>query len=251
MVNPNPSAQLEEIDNPPIDSEPPESVEENLSYPSRFLSQAVISGLVLILMFGIAQINHRWAEQARQYLHRAINATTMETFGVVAEASFFKSMIKNVSNLVRLEEITKQISETQSLKIDQETFQNWSWPLKGNITKRFGWETEGSGNVKHFYPGIEITAPSNCTVNAVASGRITEIQQEENNGWLITIDHGQGWKSAYHNLSHIRVKVGQYINTGEVLAQLAGWEQNGDSKMRFELKKDEHPVDPLTVLVNY
>jgi murein DD-endopeptidase MepM/ murein hydrolase activator NlpD len=255
MVNPNPPASSEIKDEPLYESELSESDkvysdETYSSYPSRFLSQAVISGIVLIMFFGISQMHHKWAELARLYLHRAVNATTMETFGVVAKATFFKSIVKNVTNLVRLEEITKHISETRTSGTEQEIFHNWSWPVKGNITKRFGWETEISGNLKRFYPGIEITAPSNYTVNAVASGRIIEIRQEENSGWQIIMDHGRGWKSVYHNLDGVRVEVGQYVVTGEILAGLAEQDQNVDSKMSFELKKDDQPVDPLTVLVN-
>lgn len=251
MVNPNPPAPVGEVEDSFTDNELHESPEEFTAYSSRFLSQVVISGIVLILMFGLTQTGHRLAVRARECLHRAVNATTMETFGVVAKAPFFKNIVKNVSNLVRLEEITKQISASQPSLNDQEVFQNWSWPVKGNITKRFGWETEVSGNGKRFYPGIEITAPSNYAVNAVASGRITEIRQEEDNGWLIAIDHGHGWRSAYHNLDHIHVKVGQYVNSGEIIARLAKKDQSAKSKMSFELKKDEQPVDPLTVLVNY
>lgn len=252
MVNPYPPTPPATDDELPTENELLENLEEIPDYHARFLSQAVISGIVLILIFGITQMHFQWAGKARRYLHCAINATTMETFGVIAEAAFFKSMINSVSNLVRLEEISKQISSgVVGFRTEQEIFQNWSWPLKGNITKRFGWETEVSGNVKRFYPGIEITAPSNYTVNAVASGRVTEIRQEESGAWLITIEHGQGWKSSYHNLDQIQVKVGQYVNGGEILSRLAGREKNLDSKMGFELKKDDQPVDPLTVLVNF
>ena len=216
----------------------------------KFISQLIIAAMALLLMFGISHYRSGWAGRVRAALHQAINADKHETFGVIAESKVIRQIINNVRNLVRLEEITRQI-QTSGMPLEQPVFQNWNWPLNGDITKRFGWEEGGTDKLKRFNPGIEITAPADGKIQAVAAGRIQELRQEADGRWTVVVQHAQGWQSSYTYLGQVEVKVGQWIKAGQILGRLTTKDSSGLARLGFELKKDNRPVDPLTVLVNY
>lgn len=245
--------------NPEMNKEIPEETLADLEewdteayplYSPKWIPQLFIAAMVLLLMLGIVHHRSEWAGWARSALHQAINASSMETFGVIAESAVIRQIVNNARNLVRLEEITKQI-QTGGIPLDQPVFQNWNWPLHGDITKRFGWEEGGTDKLKRFNPGIEITAPAAGKIHAVTAGRIQELRHETDGRWTIVVQHAQGWQSLYTYLGQVDVKVGQWVQAGESLGSLTGSDRSGLSQLAFELKKDNQPVDPLTVLVNY
>lgn len=232
----------------------PESLDDGAvysQYPSGIWPRLFISGVVLTVMALMTYHRSPWLTWTRDQLHRAINASSGETFGVLAKSQTFQDLLQKGKGLVRLEEIAKHISNTEADTLNQEVFQNWSWPVQGSITKRFGWEKAGFGEIKHFHPGIEITAPSSYPVQAAFAGQTTKIAMEKEGSWVVVLTHSNGWKSTYRHLTQVQVKIGQYVTAGETVARLAGVTGSSEATLGFELTKDDHPVDPLTVLVNY
>lgn len=221
------------------------------TFPSKFLFQMVISFFVVVLMFLITQSNDRWAHWTRERLHVALNFTAEETFGVIANNRLVKTLIQNGRNLIKLEEITKQFTSYTPGLEEKSIFLGWVWPVKGQITRRFGWDSRFEGGIKEFNPGIEMMVPSGSRVLAVAAGQVAETGRGNENDWYIMIEHGNGWNSIYRNLGEVYVNVGQQVQTGEEIAGIGiKGETLRESKFEFELKKNNQLVDPLAVLAN-
>lgn len=117
----------------------------------------------------------------------------------------------------------------------------FAWPLKGPIRRGFI-ARDASGN---HHDGIDIIAPANTAVRAVAAGKVIFARKEPSEyGNLVVIDHGNGWASAYASLARITVKKGNKVARGERVGLVGDTSVTGKTELHFELRKDGKPVDP-------
>jgi murein DD-endopeptidase MepM/ murein hydrolase activator NlpD len=117
-------------------------------------------------------------------------------------------------------------------------------PLGGEVLR--GWQRRSDGTG---HEGIDYAAEIGDAVHAAAAGRVIFAGNvEERFGNLVVLDHGNGWHTAYGNLSRITVKVGARVKAGERIG-LAG--QTGDAQrpeLHFEIRRGADPVDPSPLL---
>ena len=146
-----------------------------------------------------------------------------------------------------------QVSGTApNVEKEAPTFQ---FPLNGAILKPY------SGNTLIFsktmtdwrtHSGIDIAAEAGTDVCACADGIIEDIYTDERMGITIVIDHQNGIRSVYSNLSSgLLVEIGQSISRGEVISTVGNsalFEAADESHLHLEMTKDGALVDPLTVL---
>ena len=73
-------------------------------------------------------------------------------------------------------------------------------------------------------------------------------------GITVVIDHGQGYKSSYSNLSeNVPVKQGEIITKGKIIGQIADTsigEIKDEPHLHFMLMKDNKIVDPTYIMKN-
>jgi murein DD-endopeptidase MepM/ murein hydrolase activator NlpD len=114
------------------------------------------------------------------------------------------------------------------------------WPARGRVIQPFG-DKDGVKNT-----GINISLPQGTPVKAAEAGTVAYAGSEVKGfGNLVMIRHADGWVSVYANASEIKVKRGDEIKRGQVIA-LSG--QSGDvaaPQLHFELRKGSVPVDPV------
>ena len=114
------------------------------------------------------------------------------------------------------------------------------WPAKGRIIQTFG----DKGGVKS--TGINISVPEGTPIKAAEAGTVAYAGNEVKGfGNLVMVRHSDGWVSVYANASEIKVKRGDVIKRGQIIA-LSG--QSGDvsaPQLHFELRKGSIPVDPV------
>ena len=117
------------------------------------------------------------------------------------------------------------------------------WPARGRVILSFG-EANGVKN-----SGINIALPPGTPVKAAESGVVAYSGNEvKGQGNLVMIRHADGWVSIYANNSELKVKRGDEVKRGQVIA-LSG--QTGDvasPQLHFELRKGSAPVDPVAHL---
>ncbi|RKD30927.1 M23 family metallopeptidase [Thermohalobacter berrensis] len=98
------------------------------------------------------------------------------------------------------------------------------------------------------HKGIDIKAREGSVVKAVLDGTITEIKHDPGLGIVITIDHGNGLKTRYGNLSTDEmVEVGQKIKKGDPISGVGkgtGFEAAQGPHLHFEVIKNGKNVDP-------
>lgn len=64
-------------------------------------------------------------------------------------------------------------------------------------------------------PGIDISTPRGSNVSAVASGTVSLVHWLPGYGSLVILDHKNGYRTVYANLSSVAVKQGAAVNAGQ------------------------------------
>lgn len=119
-----------------------------------------------------------------------------------------------------------------------------SWPVNsGLIVGKFGvnrHQKERKVNIAN--NGIDILVALNEAVNCAASGEVKAIMELPGQNFSVIIDHGSFY-SVYSNVFNVLFKVGEPIDKGDKLANVAR-NQNNMCKLHLEFWKGTTKVDP-------
>lgn len=110
-------------------------------------------------------------------------------------------------------------------------------PIKGEVTENY------NDRDRHF--AIDIAVEKDTPVKAVADGTVIFRGFTADTGYVIVIEHNQGFISVYKHNSTIFKEQGDLVKSGEVIAS-AGSTGNLStaSHLHFELWNDGYPVNP-------
>lgn len=116
------------------------------------------------------------------------------------------------------------------------------YPVRGELLRPYAMdELVYSNTLKEWttHPGMDIETFLGAEVKAAMSGIVEEIVEDPLMGIMITIDHGDGIKTRYANLSTANMVVeGQEVKAGQVISgvgRTAGTEILDPSHLHFEL----------------
>lgn len=100
--------------------------------------------------------------------------------------------------------------------------------------------------------GIDILEKCGTPVFAIEDGIVKEIISTSNDGIKITIEHKDGYKSVYSNLSTTKmVNLNDEIKKGQVISGIgktSGFEYQEPDHLHFEMYKDDLLIDPLSII---
>lgn len=117
----------------------------------------------------------------------------------------------------------------------------WRWPVTGPLLSSF---QSNSGLNK----GIDIGGKLGEPVLAAASGKVVYSGSGlRGYGKLLIVKHNETFLSAYAHNSVLRVKEGDIVKAGQVIAEM-GSTGTDRVKLHFEIRRDGTPVDPLRFL---
>jgi murein DD-endopeptidase MepM/ murein hydrolase activator NlpD len=117
----------------------------------------------------------------------------------------------------------------------------FSTPIKGQITQQY------DDQEKHF--AVDIAVDQDTPVKAVADGTVVFRGFTADTGYVIIIEHGQGFTSIYKHNSSIFKEQGELVKSGEVVASAGstGTFSTG-AHLHFELWNDGYPVNPTNYI---
>jgi len=116
------------------------------------------------------------------------------------------------------------------------------WPAHGELVRRFGSQRGGSG-LK--WQGVLIAAPEGGQVRAISAGRVAFADWMRGFGLLLIIEHGDGYMSLYGHNQALYKEVGEWVDTGDVVATLGASGGQSEPGLYFELRHKGRPVDPV------
>jgi murein DD-endopeptidase MepM/ murein hydrolase activator NlpD len=117
------------------------------------------------------------------------------------------------------------------------------WPVSsGTISSRFGEHEHPVLKTKTQNTGIDIGVRSGSDVSAVADGEVSIVTFVPGFGDVIILNHYNGYRTVYADLSEINVVENQKVNAGKVIGK------SGDSLqgsiLHFEIWKEREKQNP-------
>jgi murein DD-endopeptidase MepM/ murein hydrolase activator NlpD len=153
-----------------------------------------------------------------------------ETLGVVAEGQ-----TASLADLVAgLEGKRELLASSPSI-----------WPAKGWMTSRYGYRVSPFTNKPQFHAGLDIAGTPGTPVIAPAYGRVTFVGKRGPMGNAITIDHGHGVRTQYGHNDQLRVRVGQIVERGDVIATLGNTGRSTGPHLHYVVEVHGKTKDPL------
>ncbi len=121
-------------------------------------------------------------------------------------------------------------------------------PIEGYVTRTYGEKINPLKKSLWFHSGIDIEPAGETAVRAAREGTITGTGSSEMYGPYIRIRHEGGWETVYAHCSEITAVMGEQVEAGEIIADVAPPEGTLSSHLHFEIWRDGLPVDPLDYL---
>jgi murein DD-endopeptidase MepM/ murein hydrolase activator NlpD len=116
------------------------------------------------------------------------------------------------------------------------------WPLRGVLYARFG----RKGKSPH--DGIDLAAPAGTPVRTAGEGSVLFAGPQQGYGLLVIVEHAHGLVTVYAHNRDLRVRTGQQIREGQVIATVGESGKTSGPHLHFEVRQDGAPVDPLEIL---
>jgi murein DD-endopeptidase MepM/ murein hydrolase activator NlpD len=120
----------------------------------------------------------------------------------------------------------------------------FQWPVHGKILARFGPQPNGEKNY-----GVTIAVPEDTPIKAAEDGVVIYAGNGlKGFGNLVLVRHTNQYVTAYAHAKELRVRRGDQIKRGDVIAASGQTGNVNTPQLYFEVRKSSAPVDPLPLL---
>ena len=110
-------------------------------------------------------------------------------------------------------------------------------PVSGYISQKF------DPSKKHF--AIDIVAKENEPVKSVADGAVIFSEWSSDTGYVIILEHEQGYLSVYKHNESLNYVQGDMVKAGDIIGTIGNTgEYSTGYHLHFELWNDGYPLDP-------
>lgn len=115
----------------------------------------------------------------------------------------------------------------------------FGWPTTGVITQSYG----------SYHGGIDIANANKTPIFASQSGEVVYAGWDNSGyGYMIVLDHHNGWRTRYAHLSGMYPGVGDWVNRGDLLALMGSTGNSTGPHLHFEIITKGYRFNPMNYL---
>lgn len=161
-------------------------------------------------------------------------------------------------NLELNEEQTQEVVQEIPVKevfLNFNENENMLWPVEGNVVLDYSMEHTIYDPTLDQYrvnDSISIEAEKGMSVKAAALGTVVSVTNDEQNGYTVVLEHGNGWQTIYSQLQgDVAVSENEVVEAGEVIGGIGDPSRYSvmlGNHLDFSVTKDGVSVDPKTIL---
>ena len=108
----------------------------------------------------------------------------------------------------------------------------------------YGWRIDPVYHIRRFHEGMDFTAPIGTEIYATGNGVVTYSGWKQGYGETVEIDHGFNYKTRYAHCSKRKVRVGQKVQRGDVIALVGNTGKSTGPHLHYEVHYLDKPIDP-------
>jgi murein DD-endopeptidase MepM/ murein hydrolase activator NlpD len=124
------------------------------------------------------------------------------------------------------------------------------WPIRGRITAGYGYRLSPFTGQREMHEGLDIAAAFGSPIMATADGIISFVRPLGSFGNVVFINHGHGLTTLYAHASSFRVKEGQPIKRGQIIAYVGSTGRSTGPHVHYEVLVNGAAVDPLEYIID-
>lgn len=124
------------------------------------------------------------------------------------------------------------------------------WPTTGWFSRGYGMKFDPFTGIKQMHRGIDIASRTGTPIIATAAGRVKFVGKNGGMGKTVVIDHGYGFETRYAHLSDYKVKRGQRIKRGEIIASMGSTGYSTGPHLHYEVLRNGKSLDPRMFILN-
>lgn len=123
-------------------------------------------------------------------------------------------------------------------------------PARGYFSRGYGYKNDPFTGFRQFHPGLDIANRTGTPILATADGKVISVRTNGGLGKMIVIDHGYGYKTRYGHLNAYKVKVGQRVKRGDIIADMGSTGYSTGPHLHYEVIKNGKAVNSYKYIIN-
>ncbi len=172
------------------------------------------------------------------------------TLGATYQAPEIQSVLDKLASKIDRREQQLEVLDDLLIanKIKTDSFVAGRPIKRGWMSSRYGKRTDPFNGRLAWHAGVDFAGKQGSDVVAVASGIVTWASNRYGYGKLVEINHGNGYKTRYAHGHEIKVKLGDVVRKGDVIAAMGSSGRSTGPHVHFEVYKNGRTVDPAAYL---
>ncbi len=116
----------------------------------------------------------------------------------------------------------------------------WGW-----LSSKYGYRSDPFTGKRTWHDGVDLAGKEGSDIIAVAGGVVTWAGERYGYGNLVEIDHGDGLVTRYGHAKAVKVKVGDVVQKGQVIALMGSTGRSTGPHVHFEVLANGRSKDPV------
>lgn len=122
------------------------------------------------------------------------------------------------------------------------------FPVEGNISSPYGRRNNPFSAESTFHSGVDISATPATPIRATADGIVSYSGWTQSSGYVVLIEHGCGFSTAYAHNRGNAVKAGQRVKRGEIVGYIGSTGKSTGPHVHYEVWEKGKRINPSKFL---
>ncbi len=119
---------------------------------------------------------------------------------------------------------------------------------KGWLSSHYGKRTDPFSGKMAMHKGVDFAGKENSEVISVASGVVTWADKRYGYGYLVEINHGNGYTTRYGHNNALLVEMGDSVEKGQAISLMGSTGRSTGPHVHFEVLKNGNQINPSKFL---
>lgn len=192
--------------------------------------------------------NHMTAEQMKKSFY-SIDSTLERINQKMKKRGLKEIAMKNVGGPIEKDENLIELSSFYDKQLKDLESKLEGIPLGkphyGRITSRFGYRRNPFTNRgREMHSGVDLKGRTGEPIKATAKGKVTFAGYKGDYGYVVMVQHKNGYETRYAHLNRTKVRKGQSVDVGDTIGLLGSTGRSTGPHLHYEVLQYNRKINP-------